>query len=59
MQHRDFSVELAAGGLDDRPTLLTNLDATDLAEVTVGPNDIIGVHESLGYWLITAWPPTR
>jgi hypothetical protein len=47
------TAELAGRRLDDRPTLVTNLDAAALAQVTVGPDDIIGVHESLGYWLIT------
>jgi hypothetical protein len=38
----------------ESPTLVTNLDATDLIVLGVGAeDDVVGWHETLGYWLLT------
>jgi Glycosyltransferase like family len=42
--------------LGDVPTLLTGLGLAELSRVAMGPDDVIGVHESLGYWLLMGVP---
>ncbi len=42
---------LASITIEDRPTLVTNLGAAELDDLRVGPESVIGLHES-GYWLL-------
>jgi len=58
---------LRQADLDGQPTLVTNLRADQLAALDPGPNDVLGLYENYGAWLLTGveadaarlWPSAR